>query len=80
MIPLDATAAMTSRDTHSRSLLKALSWRVLGTVSTTLLVFAFTQRMSLSLAIGGVEFVSKIALFWLHERLWESLRFGTRDD
>jgi adenylylsulfate kinase len=57
---------------------KALSWRVLGTIATSLLVFLFTRRLVLSLAVGAAEFVSKIGLFWLHERVWDRLRFGKR--
>jgi adenylylsulfate kinase len=64
------------RETHARSMMKAVSWRVTGTVATTLLVFAFTRRFGLSLVVGGVEFVSKIGMFWLHERAWDRLRFG----
>ena len=64
------------RETHTRSVLKALSWRIFGTLVTAALVFVFTRRVSLSLAIGGLEFVSKIGLFWLHERLWDRLAFG----
>jgi adenylylsulfate kinase len=64
------------RETHLRSVMKALSWRVTGTVATTLLVFAFTRRMGLSMTVGGLEFVSKIGMFWLHERAWDRLRFG----
>lgn len=65
-------------ETHSRSVAKALSWRILGTVATSLLVFIFTRRLVLSLAVGAVEFVSKIGLFWLHERVWDRLQFGKR--
>jgi adenylylsulfate kinase len=66
------------RETHTRSVAKAVSWRVLGSLATALLVFIFTRRFALSLAIGGVEFVSKIGLFWLHERLWDRVRYGKR--
>lgn len=64
------------RETHARSVMKAVSWRVAGTAATTGLVFAFTGRFALSLVVGGVEFVSKIGMFWLHERAWDRLRFG----
>jgi adenylylsulfate kinase len=66
------------RETHARSVAKALSWRVLGTIATTGLVFVFTRRMVLSLAVGAFEFVSKIGLFWFHERVWDRLRFGKK--
>ncbi|HEY7681371.1 MAG TPA: DUF2061 domain-containing protein [Gemmatimonadales bacterium] len=66
------------QDTHTRSIAKALSWRVLGTVATSLLVFLFTRKLALSLTVGGVEFVSKIGLFWLHERIWDRVQLGKR--
>jgi len=64
------------RETHTRSVLKALSWRVTGTIATTLLVYVFTRRFALSLAVGGLEFVSKVGIYWLHERLWDRLPIG----
>jgi adenylylsulfate kinase len=67
------------RETNTRSVLKAVSWRVLGSLATSALVFAFTRRVSLSLAVGSVEFVSKIGLFWLHERVWDRLHFGKQE-
>jgi adenylylsulfate kinase len=66
------------QETHARSIAKALSWRVLGTLATAGLVFIFTRRLVLSLAVGGLEFVSKIGLFWFHERVWDRLRFGKK--
>jgi len=64
------------QETQTRSVAKALTWRILGTVATTALVFMFTRRFSLSLAVGGLEFLSKIGLYWFHERAWDRLRFG----
>ena len=66
------------RESNARSVAKALSWRILGTMATSALVFIFTGRLVLSLAVGGIEFVSKIGLFWVHERLWNRLRFGKK--
>ena len=67
------------RETHARSVLKAISWRVLGTLATTALVFVFTRRLSVSLAVGFLEFLSKIGIFWIHERVWDRLRFGRQE-
>ena len=66
------------QDTHTRSIAKALSWRVLGTLATSLLVFLFTRKWALSLTVGGVEFITKIGLFWLHERAWDRIALGKR--
>lgn len=67
------------RETHARSVAKAVSWRVMGTVATSLIVLAVTRRVVLSLAVGVFEFVSKIGFFWLHERVWDRLRFGREE-
>ena len=64
------------RDTHTKSLAKAVSWRVVASLTTAALVFLFTGQAALSLAIGSVESVVKIALFWLHERVWNRLPSG----
>jgi len=66
------------RESHSRSVLKALSWRIFGTVVTAGLVYVFTRKLVLSLAVGALEFFSKIGLFWLHERLWDRSSWGKR--
>ena len=66
----------TVRDTHARSVGKAVSWRILGTIATSVIVFVFTRRWGLSLFVGAMEFISKIGLFWLHERLWDRLAYG----
>lgn len=66
-------------ETHSRSVAKALSWRILGTLATSMIVFAFTRRWTVSLFVGGLEFVSKIGLFWLHERMWDRTPYGRKE-
>ncbi len=67
------------RETHARSVAKALSWRVMGTIATSAIVFLFTKRLVVSLAVGGIEFLTKVGLFWLHERLWDRLRYGKQE-
>jgi adenylylsulfate kinase len=64
------------RDTHARSVAKAISWRILGTLATSTIVFIFTRKWALSLFVGALEFVSKIGLFWMHERVWDRLSYG----
>jgi len=47
-------------------------------VTTSVLDFVFTRRLVLSLAVGALEFASKIGLFWLHERAWDRSQVGRR--
>lgn len=57
-------------DSRIRSLCKSVSWRILGSLSTMLIAFVITHQWRFSFYIGGLEFISKIGLFYFHERLW----------
>lgn len=61
-----------------RSVIKAVSWRILATLTTALLVYAFTGNTDLAVAIGSLEAVSKMALYYFHERLWNRLNVGRK--
>ena len=61
-------------ESHTRSFLKAVSWRTLGTVDTFILSWIITGRVDIAAAIGGVEVITKIALFYLHERIWTKIK------
>lgn len=63
-------------ETHVRSVMKAVSWRVLATTVTGLLAFGFTGNVMIAIGIGSSEAVSKIVLYWIHERLWHRIRWG----
>ena len=61
-----------------RSMIKAVSWRVLATLTTTLLVYAFTGRTDIAVTIGLLEAASKMVLYYFHERLWNRLNVGRK--
>ena len=65
-------------DTHLRSIIKAISWRTLGTLDTFLLSWLITGEVKLAMAIGGTEVLTKMALYWFHERAWNRVRWGQR--
>ncbi len=66
------------KDAHHRSILKALSWRVIATLATMSIVFAFTRKVALSAGVGAVEVVVKLILYYLHERIWGFLGIGRK--
>ncbi len=70
---------MHMKDKHVRSVAKAVSWRIMATVITSTLVFLFTGLWTISLAVGLVEFVIKSLVFYIHERAWFMIRWGTHD-
>jgi uncharacterized membrane protein len=63
-------------DKHYRSLVKAVSWRLTGSVDTLIISFLITGKIKWALTISGVELFTKIGLYYVHERLWENLSFG----
>ncbi len=63
-------------DTHSRSLLKAISWRAAGTVDTIIVSCVITGHIKTALSIGFVELFTKMCLYYLHERAWNRISFG----
>lgn len=58
---------------HLLSITKAVSWRILGTLDTIFISYFWTGHIGKALVIGGTEIITKIFLFYLHERVW--LRF-----
>lgn len=74
-VPLNSEAVVERlKDSHTRSLIKAFSWRISGTIATMVLIFIFTGKLQMSLEIGALEFLSKIGLFYLHERIWARIK------
>jgi adenylylsulfate kinase len=63
-------------ETHTRSIAKAISWRTVATLTTTLLVFIFTGNLVVSGGVGLTEFLSKILIYYVHERVWNASNFG----
>ena len=59
-----------------RSILKAISWRILATLTTSVLVYAFTGRTDIAVTVGLLEATTKIVLYYGHERLWNRLNVG----
>ena len=63
-------------DSHARSFLKGVTWRTLGTLDTIVLSFIVTGNIGSALKIGFTEVVTKIILFYLHERVWNVIPYG----
>ena len=59
-----------------RSIAKSTSWRIVATLTTTLLVFLFTGDLTVSIGVGSIELLVKMALYYLHERMWNISNFG----
>lgn len=61
-----------------RSIAKAISWRIVGTTDTILVSWFLTGEVKTALAIGTVEVITKMLLYFGHERIWNKINFGKR--
>jgi len=63
-------------ESNSRSVAKAISYRVLGSLSTAIMVYVFSGSLKASVGVGALDVVVKMALYYLHERLWNHITYG----
>lgn len=59
-----------------RTLLKTISWRIVGTLATVVISYVITGTLALAFSIGAIELVSKMALYFFHERAWNTIKWG----
>ena len=63
-------------ETHLRSVVKGISWRVIATLVTTLVVYIYTGELAAAALLGFSDSFAKIGLYWGHERIWQTIRWG----
>ncbi len=61
-----------------RHLLKTITWRIVGTVDTILIGWVVSGDPLIGLTIGSFEIVTKMVLYFIHERIWYKINFGTK--
>jgi len=62
---------------YKRHIAKTISWRIIGTLDTIILSWIITGNLKIGMAIGGVEVITKMVLYFLHERIWYKFsKFG----
>jgi uncharacterized membrane protein len=62
---------------YKRHIAKTISWRIIGTLDTIILSGVITGSWTTGLTIGGIEVITKMTLYFVHERAWYKLsKFG----
>jgi uncharacterized membrane protein len=59
-----------------RSVAKAVSWRIIGTLDTLLISYLLTGEVVVAASIASIDFVTKMFLYFFHERLWNRVNWG----
>lgn len=67
---------MREQETNMRSVAKSITFRVLATLTTMILVYIFFRRLDLAAIIGGLEMLIKLILYFFHERIWNRVSWG----
>ncbi|KAA0257245.1 DUF2061 domain-containing protein [Deferribacter autotrophicus] len=61
-----------------RSIIKTISWRLTGTIDTIIISFLITGNFSMAFSIGSIEVITKMILYYLHERAWSKINIGRK--
>ena len=59
-----------------RSIVKAISWRITGTLDTMVVSYIVTRELTIALSIGMIEVFTKLLIYYMHERIWNKIHFG----
>lgn len=76
IIQTRSSSSSPGKEKITRSILKTLSWRIIGTLDTVLITFLIVGELSTAISVGGVELITKMVLYFLHERAWNTIKWG----
>ncbi|HEY0964445.1 MAG TPA: DUF2061 domain-containing protein [Candidatus Paceibacterota bacterium] len=64
------------QETHKRSILKGVTWRIIASATTMIVVFIMTGNLAVVASVGIIDVVAKVFFYYLHERTWGKVRWG----
>ena len=63
-------------ESHGRSFLKGITWRIIASVTTMTVVFVITGNLALVASVGIIDVTAKLFFYYLHERTWGKVKWG----
>lgn len=60
---------------RKRHIAKAITWRLVGTLDTFILSWIITGNPFTGMKIGIAEIITKMLLYYFHERIWFNVNF-----
>ena len=60
-------------------MLKTVTYRIIGTITTTVISYLVTGDLKFGLVIGSIDVTSKLVIYFLHERAWQRIDYGKKD-
>ena len=67
---------MATKENKSRSVVKSISWRIIASCDTILISYLITGSIAIAASIGSIEVLTKMFLYYFHERAWDRISFG----
>jgi uncharacterized membrane protein len=64
------------KEKRLRSLVKTLSWRIIASLDTFLISWLVSGKISIGVTIATIEVITKLALYYFHERAWDKVKWG----
>ena len=58
------------------SVCKTCTWRIVASLDTFLLSWLITGNVTMGASIASLEVLTKMFLYYIHERQWEKPRFN----
>lgn len=65
-------------ESHTRTVIKAISWRIIATCTSMSIVYLLTKEPLITLEFGAIEVIAKITFYYFHERGWQKVPWGTK--
>ncbi|MDC3315526.1 DUF2061 domain-containing protein [Candidatus Thioglobus sp.] len=69
---------MATKENKSRSVVKSISWRIIASCDTILISYLITGSIAIAASIGSIEVLTKMFLYYFHERAWDRVSFGQK--
>lgn len=63
-------------ESNTRSIVKALSWRFIASGATFLISLLVSADLSVAGTIAAIQFLANIILYFIHERIWNKIKWG----
>ena len=67
-------------ETKKRSIVKSITFRTIATISTIIIIYLLTGSLELAGIVGVLDVVSKLIIYYFHERAWGKISWGTREN
>ena len=71
MTDASLNSAKNLRESHLRTMLKTLSWRIIATLTTIIITYIVTGSVDSAWKVGSAEFIAKMVIYYVHERIWQ---------